>query len=102
MTSCMCWGPFQTPVGTGESHANHDGRSCMRVVRSNINVKQKTIHYCAAGQTITENVSGTDVTRNTCENRLHFIVMCCQVDGSQITGSTILHLGNMILYYKDP
>ena len=89
-------------VGSGESHANHDGRGCMRITRSSVNMKGKTIHYCASGTTISENINGTDVTRNSCENRLHFVIMCCQVDGYQITGDTIAHLGNIVLYYKDP
>jgi len=89
-------------VGSGESHANHDGRGCMRITRSSVNMKQRTIHYCGPNTTITENVSGTDVTRNTCENRMHLVIMCCQVDGYQITGDTITHLGNLVLYYKDP
>lgn len=89
-------------VGSGESHANHDGRGCMRITRSSVNMKGKTIHYCAAGSTIAENINGTDITRSSCENRVWFVVMCCQVDGYQITGDTITHLGNLILYYKDP
>lgn len=36
-------------VGSGESHANHDGRGCMRITRSSVNMKGKTIHYCAVG-----------------------------------------------------
>ncbi|MCP4457602.1 MAG: hypothetical protein GY816_06190 [Cytophagales bacterium] len=85
--------------GTGSGdHANHDGRSCIRIVRSNINMKQKVMHYTGTGTVVGEE----GATRNTCENRLHFVVMACQVDGSQITGTTVLTLGNIILYYKDP
>lgn len=90
--------PNPNPGTTSGNHSNHDGRSCLRITRSNINLKQKVMHYSGTGQTVTEE----GATRNTCENRLHFVVMACQVDGSQIAGSTVLTLGNIILYYKDP
>lgn len=52
----------------------HDGRSACKFTRSSLNLKSKKMHFDASGN---------------CEDRLHFVLMCCQVDGSQILGSTM-------------
>lgn len=87
---------------TYESAANHDGRSSVKMIRNSLNLKKKIIHYGDSSATVTEDIGDTQETRSSCENRLHFVIMCSQVDGSQITGSAIAILGIIVLYYKDP
>mmetsp|Transcript_42157 Transcript_42157/g.72628 ORF Transcript_42157/g.72628 Transcript_42157/m.72628 type:complete len:277 (+) Transcript_42157:158-988(+) len=103
----MVLGPAPNPnlQTASESHAHHDGRSCVRFFKKSLNMKQKVIHYNNAAATVTETVDGEEVQRNSCENRLHFVTMCCQVDGSQVAvvgGSTVNRVGTITLYYKDP
>jgi hypothetical protein len=78
-----------TLIGTASTAASayHDGRGAIKLARSNLNMKGRKLHYDADGN---------------CENRLHFVVMCCQVDGNQFAGSSMSIVGNMCLYYKDP
>jgi len=78
-----------TLIGTATTAASayHDGRGAIKLARSSLNMKSRKLHYDADGS---------------CENRLHFVVMCCQVDGSQFAGSSMSIVGNLCLYYKDP
>jgi len=65
----------------------HDGRSAAKIMRSSLNFKARKMHFDAAGD---------------CDDRMHFVTMCCQLDGSQIFGSAMQVVGNMCLYFKDP
>lgn len=65
----------------------HDGRGASRITRSSLNLKGRKMNFDAAGNN---------------EDRLHLVFMCCQVDGSQILGSTMSVVGNTCLYFKDP
>ncbi|CAM9431708.1 unnamed protein product [Heterosigma akashiwo] len=88
-----------------ESHANFDGKGCIKMIRNTLNLKKKVIHYSDNSAVKTENIGGTQVTHSSCENRLHFVIMCCQVDGNQVPvvgGSTLTTIGNMVMYFKDP
>lgn len=78
-----------TIIGTATTAASayHDGRGAIKLSRSSLNMKNRKLHYDSDGA---------------CENRLHFVVMCCQVDGNQFAGSSMSVVGNMCLYYKDP
>lgn len=65
----------------------HDGRSSSKFTRSSLNLKGRKMHFDSSGN---------------CDDRLHLVLMCCQVDGSQILGSTMSVVGNGCLYFKDP
>jgi len=65
----------------------HDGRSACRITRSSVNLKGRKMHFDSSGSN---------------EDRLHLVFMCCQIDGSQILGSTMSVVGNTCLYFKDP
>jgi hypothetical protein len=76
----------ETAASTGRM-SYHDGRSASSITRSILNLKGRKIHYDGSGS---------------CEDRLHIVLMCCQIDGSQILGSTMSVVGNACLYFKDP
>mmetsp|Transcript_15766 Transcript_15766/g.24604 ORF Transcript_15766/g.24604 Transcript_15766/m.24604 type:complete len:258 (-) Transcript_15766:49-822(-) len=77
------------PIGavTTERMAYHDGLRSLKLNRSSVKMKNRKLHFDSEGD---------------CENRLHFVVMCCQADGYQFTGSSMAVVGNLCLYYKDP
>ena len=77
------------PIGTvtTERMAYHDGLRSLKLNRSSVKMKNRKLHFDSDGD---------------CENRLHFVVMCCQADGYQFTGSSMAVVGNLCLYYKDP
>lgn len=77
---------YDTAAANGRM-SYHDGRSAAKIMRSSMNFKGRKMHFDAAGN---------------CDDRMHFVTMCCQLDGSQILGSAMQVVGNTCLYYKDP